>query len=323
MCIDFIKNILCKSELDMIKKYEARIKDLDNEIINLKEKINQLQILLTEDEIKLQEEIQSYLAEISRLEQEKKVLEDKIKEYEFNKLPDEMIERINYYYNKYPEVPIKYSGRYLGNDVNNLYSIDVRGYVPVLMTWDFYTHLANNKCFVKDIMKEKNCSFWEACDEAVLRVSKSVPVKYEYDNNNFKSAEYWLFPQEGYYNRFVLNRGMDCDDYSILRFVLCRLAGVPAGLLRITCGLTRDGQGHATIHYLKSDKKWYHINSTSNIYSYADWRDKDDVNDKIGIEQVWFSFNDEKSFNQFTTDAMKSFKKNKKYKNKIIIGDSK
>lgn len=313
---DWFDKIVCANHyetekllMESLKKKDQTINELNNKIEELN---NKLMAYESESEDKIKELISNFEKERSELLSKINELNQKIREYELGGIPEETAKLIEYYDKKYPPAQISYSGRYLPNYGN--YAIDVKVFASCgINDYNLYNYVARCKAFVRDIMKEKNIKFHEACDEAVLRIAKSTPVRYGYDYSNYNVNEYWMFAPETYKVVYELNRSADCDDYAHLRHVLYSIAGVPQGLIRVVCGDTKGNLGgHATNYYLKSDGKWYHINSTSNIYSFNDWKDKNDPNDAIGIGNVWFSYNAINSWSVFKTDtAEKSFYNNR------------
>jgi chaperonin cofactor prefoldin len=319
---DWLDRLVCANHYETEQILRESLKKKDETIANLQASIEKLENelkLYTSSESELQEKIKDLEKQKQILENEISKLNEIIREYELGGIPEDVASLIEYYDKKYPPATIAYSGRYLPNWGN--YSVDVKVFAACGMNdYNLYDHVKKAKAFVKDIINEKGCSFHEACDEAVLRIARSTPILYQYDYANYNVDEYWMFAPETYKVVYDIRKGADCDDYAHMRHVLCRIAGVPAGLLRVVCGDTKGNLGgHATNYYLKSDGEWWHINSTSNIYDYNDWRKKDDPNDNIGIGKVWFSYNDLNSWSVFKTDAAeKSYFENKNKLTKYI-----
>jgi flagellar biosynthesis chaperone FliJ len=215
-------------------------------------------------------------------------------------IPKDVSDILMGYYTKYAEADVVYTGRYYGADPKNTYEQDVK-------TWslegqnDFkiIKKLKDNHVFVSEIMPQVNNDFHKACDIAVMRVASAISCNYYYDDQTYNTGEYWAYPTE----TFTRDKG-DCDDWAHLRYACYRIAGVPASMLRVTCGYTYGGDGHSTNHYFASDKKWHHINSTSNFGSTNSVLNTPGVHqqsDSIGIQYDWFSYNEEKAWHQFTT----------------------
>jgi hypothetical protein len=131
--------------------------------------------------------------------------------------------------------------------------------------------------------------------------------KYEYDKNVWGTEEVWEFPFE---SRTRFGKGIDCDSWAIVQLSYYRAAGVPRGYAWVVAGMTALG-GHATV-YVKSkvDDKSHHLNSTyggvlfDKVSQYPTHKDALEGKDKIGISQVWFSFDDGCSRYTFSTGAL-------------------
>jgi hypothetical protein len=126
-------------------------------------------------------------------------------------------------------------------------------------------------------------------------------IAYTYDSRSWGENEFWQFASE------TRNMGTgDCEDKAILNHVGARIAGIPWELLRVTAGLTFDGQGHATNFYFASDLKWHHRNSTSNYSATTTAISlplSGDSYENLNIKNPWFSCTDNKTFNWFGTEA--------------------
>lgn len=133
--------------------------------------------------------------------------------------------------------------------------------------------------------------------------------KYEYDINTSDGGaeEVWLFPFE----LDEAERG-DCEDHAHRMKSRLNALGLPDWRSRIVCGLTRDGYGHSTVYYLADDlKTWVHLNSTTPASLIRKSLPTiNDDSDGEGIEDVWFSFNKEKSWANFAIpgEGTKRFK---------------
>jgi hypothetical protein len=310
---DWLDRCICASHYREASILQQTIDEKDATIANLEATLHQ-----TASELALYKSSESELQALCRDLQAQKEnllnqvgeLNKELKELQMGGIPEDVAELIDKYNKKYPWSVITYNGRYWGNNPQNRYELDVRVFAQAGMNdQQLIDHVRNAKATVQQIMAENpNLTFHQACDEAVLRVARATPLNYYYDYQTYNATEFWAFSFETWHTR----RG-DCDDWSHLRHVLYRIAGVPAGLLRVVCGDTKGNLGgHCSNYYLASDKKFYHINSTSNIYSRNDWKDKDDPNDKMGIGDVWFSYNDVYSWSKFVTDAAeKSYFKEK------------
>ena len=313
-----IKQFVCKAELDKIADYEVQIQSLDNEISELNGEVAKLQSTITSDKQTLQIQIDNYIKQVQTLTQQKVDLEKQVNDLksQSNPIPADVQTLIKTYYDKYPPADITYTGRYIGKDIGNTYALDVKIFAQAGQNdYVIKNFLVQNRCTLKQVMEDKpNLTYHQACDETVLRVCHLISVNYYFDDQTYGVGEFWAFAFELFY----LKKG-DCEDHCYLRYVACRIAGVSEGLLRINCGYTRRGEGHSTFYYLKSDSKWYHINSTSQINTFADWKLNDDASDNMGLKEVWFSFNEECAWHTFKTDAAKNSYYKDDYSKRIKI----
>lgn len=216
-------------------------------------------------------------------------------------LSEETKKLIKFYNEKYPSADVKYAGRNVPNDTTRSnYSLAVQAFAKYgIDTPEIKDIVEKSKSDVLLIMKEESVDFHKACDISVSRakvwITQNAPYKYQYDSNTTRNNEFWKFAIETWYSIFKFGIGSDCDDWAALMHVIWRTAGIPAGLLRVSAGITNDGQGHATNHYFASDLEWHHINSTTPYGKEFDATKlpyHDDRSDSIGIRSVWFSFND-------------------------------
>jgi hypothetical protein len=219
------------------------------------------------------------------------------------------------YMDKYPEANIAYRGRIWGKAQIG-YDLDVKVWLQSGQNdAKIVSRVKGANAYVSDILKQNpGISAHQACDMAVMRVSCGFWKPYGYDKDNFGVDEYWQFASE-----MEVGQSGDCDDSAIWRYVGCRIAGVPAELMRFATGITNNGQGHATNHYLASDLLWHHINSTS-AFSNTDKATSTplnhDPNEQLGLATIWFSANELKTFSTYATYASDE-NANKKFK----IGD--
>jgi hypothetical protein len=150
------------------------------------------------------------------------------------------------------------------------------------------------------------------CDEDIYgiyrhsRVKEINPYLYEYDGRTM-GCEYFMYP----YELRQLHMG-DCDDWGIELASYLMTAGVPEWRVRCVVGRTYSREGHLTVYVLNDDlTTWYHLNSTTaweTVELKGQWKLSDfpkagDPEDGIGIEDVWFSFNNRYSWHAFETHA--------------------
>ena len=124
---------------------------------------------------------------------------------------------------------------------------------------------------------------------------KSTYYKYAFDKTVWGTNEVWEFPFELREKGF--NKGFDCDSWASFQVSYYRASGLSAGKVWVVVGDTSLG-GHSTV-YVFSDlsSKFHHLNSTygknfSKIAQYPTHDDAEKGYDKIGINNVWVSYND-------------------------------
>lgn len=144
------------------------------------------------------------------------------------------------------------------------------------------------------------------CNDVILKIYKhtrtkpSNPYRYVHDDQNVGLPEFWMFPFE---LRQV--KAGDCDDWGSELASYYIAAGVPSWRIRCVVGNTWSGGGHYTVYVLGDDfRTWYHTNSTTSISDIkatklTDLPASKDPTDRIGIRDVWFSFNDEFAWHDF------------------------
>lgn len=187
---------------------------------------------------------------------------------------------------KYPSAIVKYAGTPKAKS-SATFSIDVRNYALAGQNdSDLTTLVENNKATVAQV--QGNLNYHEKCDVVVAKINQLTKVNYQLDSENYGFSEYWQIAP------LTLKIGkMDCDDMAILRYVLCRIAGVPAELLRIGVGIAKMGGGHATNYYLASNLEWLHLNSTTTFDLPDETVYKQTLRDPtLAIQDFWFSFNE-------------------------------
>ena len=261
----------------------------------------------------LREEI---LSEEAKVETQVKVIEDltgqmgSLKaELEKIKVPDPLKEAEDMWNAKYPIASISYAGRYFPFDKLKKIEIDVRLFITP-NDFVIYQDLKNNQLLVSTPTQ---------CNDMIMKIYKHTrtkslnPYRYEYDEPNLGVSEFWFFPHE----LRVAQKG-DCDDWGNELASYLIAAGVPEFRVRCVAGVTYNGFGHLTVYVLGDDLvTWYHLNSTNPISmirtnDLTQMPKHGDENDKIGIKDVWFSFNHVNAWHVFKTDtAAESFEKDR------------
>jgi len=234
--------------------------------------------------------------------------------YDLLKRELESINPMEKYWNeKRPYANVKYAGRYLPMS-NKKISIPVPLYVTPL-DFEIQNDINANGLRVKN---PKSCNKDIVKIYLHTRTKPSNPYRYQYDKDNVGVPELWFFPFE---LRFA-KKG-DCDDWGNELASYLIAAGVPEFRVRCVVGNTWSGDGHHTVYVLADDlKTWYHLNSTTGIKNITqktleEFPTSNDSENKIGIKDVWFSFNNRYAWNQFETEVIE--KEFKKYSKNIII----
>jgi len=245
-----------------------------------------------------QERYSSALTQIDELNSELKALRNK---EIVNNHPRKI-----YWDNRKPMADIFYRGRPYPLSPREMLEMDVRLFITP-RDRVIQNNVRNYNLLVKDPLK---------CDDDMLKIYRWHQQKYfsyAYDEQTFKIPELWLFPYE-----MMAKRKGDCEDYTHSLISHMIAAGVPSWRLRAVCGLTWEDFGHSTFYPLSDDLvTWRHMNSTTPISmiprTFNELPKSNDSSDKIGIKDVWFSFNDYGAWHTFETGvAENSFKKNLK-----------
>ena len=126
-------------------------------------------------------------------------------------LTEEAVAKISYYYKKYSEAYITYSGRtYPGTQKQ--YEMQVQNWAADgLKSPELISFVKINKLSVKEMMQEKACSYHRACDFVLIKIKHALNnlFKYDFDINTTGVDEYWKFPIETYKSA-QNNIGSDC-----------------------------------------------------------------------------------------------------------------
>jgi hypothetical protein len=157
-------------------------------------------------------------------------------------------------------------------------------------------------------------------DKTVIKIYQWIKnnyYRYAYDKHNYGVSEYWEFPFEIIERKAkVLSAAFDCDSWADFMASFYIAAGIPEWKVRIVIGGCQLG-GHSTV-YVHSDEtnKFHHLNSTyGNAWNrntkISDYPTTDDAEttDKLGIKNVWFSFNNLYAWHKFSSEAKKSYEK--------------
>ena len=217
---------------------------------------------------------------------------------------DPFVDIAEYWDTKYPKKIIEYAGRSLPfkrTTVNVPVSALITPYDPYiqqdLVDWDVFKIIENWD-------ERVDGDVWETVIPMIYRLVYDKYYKYETDIIVWGTNEVWEYPWE---TRVKINegRGVDCDSWAILLASYYIGAGCPSWRVRCVAGDTSYG-GHATNYIFSSmDNRFHHLNSTYGdntnhqmVYMFYTHDDASE-DDKLGIQDVWFSFNDKFSWSKF------------------------
>lgn len=283
---------------------ESILKPLDDYFsANEKETITKLeqekQELITEKQ-SLETTLETYQETLEELEEKNQEIEKQLEPF----LPSA---EETFWNNKYPKTSALYRGRTWGTS-KSMIDIDVR----LLVTpQDKQIHdiLEKNDLYIKN----KNY------EEGVVKIYNWIREKYynyTYDIDNYGVGEYWEFPFELIQKKILSGKvSVDCDSWANFQASFYIAAGVPEWKVRIVIGSCQIG-GHSTVYvHSDVDNKYHHLNSTygnsktKTKISQFPTTNEAETTDKLGIKDVWFSFNSKYVWSKFTSEAKESFKK--------------
>jgi hypothetical protein len=200
-----------------------------------------------------------------------------------------MLKEESYYNDKWKKAPIIYSGRALRTKDERI-GVDVKSFI-----------LPNDEILKKITRKYKLKK--RNHDDTALAIQKWVVnyLTYKYDKDSSDCPEFWQFPFES-----IASKLGDCEDFAILIASLCRNADIPAFRIKVAAGYVQASKtapkgGHAYAIYLASDGDWRILDGCYYQDSHIKMLKKPLA--KNGgynncYKDVWFTFNDEYSWNQ-------------------------
>jgi len=228
---------------------------------------------------------------------------------------DELELLANKWNKRHPKADIEYEGRYAPFNKRKKLSIDVRLFIQP-NDFVIQNDITKYKLRVVDPLK---------CNDMIMklykhsRTKKINPYRYIYDKDALGVNEHWMFPFELRGEK----RG-DCEDYAHELASYLIGSGVPSFRVRCVAGFTFDKFGHNTVYVLADNMVWRHLNSTTSISNIKTnnlnmMPKSNDPKDGIGIEFVWFSYNNELAWSTWATQAQEdSFKKERKGRMKHV-----
>jgi len=226
-------------------------------------------------------------------------------------LPADEVAVKSYWDNKYPKVYVSYAG-----DTRTELQADGKSYgmtvhdLPVT-TWvtpnGFFAQQMQEMGLTLDSYLKKYPNRLEAYDRLAFDIKDKVVDNmrvYANEQVQWDAPEVWRFPIEVWFDPKD-----DCEEWALLTASLWASAGLPSYRFRVVAGTVGDGEGHCTTYWLARDNHFHHLNSTSS--SKDDVPSQDVVNaplpgasgDLLGIQNVWFSFNQDYSWHAFESPA--------------------
>ncbi len=199
----------------------------------------------------------------------------------------------DYYNQKYPTVPIFYSGRYLYNS-NNRIRVDVRNFFTL------NDELLNN--IVKSL-KMSNITDNQKALVCLKWVIQNIP--YKSDATNYKVAEFWCMPYET-----ILKGSGDCEDQGILLANLLLVAGIPNWKIRLVAGyvfepVSKKQIGHLYVTLFDSETEKWKICDTCYYPNLKLIKDREEYKKETMYQETWFSFNATRSWAKESGDIRK------------------
>lgn len=198
-----------------------------------------------------------------------------------------------YYNNKYPTIPILYSGRVLPGS-NTRFNVDVR---------DFFS--LNDQVLVNMVNSLKMQTMTD--NQKALACLKWIITHFPYksDTTNYSLGEFWCMPYES-----IAKKSGDCEDGAILLANMLIIAGVPNWKVRINAGMvlepsTKMQVGHAYVTFFDEENEkwvildWCYYPNTKLI------KDREEYKKETLYQEVWFSFNNEYSWASNEGDVRK------------------
>jgi len=288
-------SIVQSDNQEIIDKYESKLKDCNSQILELEQKLNT--------------EIDNYTFVTEQFVSMQKLKNELLEQIKQLQSPSTQERQLETYWNtKYNRAIMEYNCRTLPGS-NALIPIPVN----VLIT-------PNDPYIIQDLTSWGLYRTGEDTETLIPKIYKKIFERYNYkfDSMVWGITEYWEFVYEMRAKAKLNNNKWeyDCDSWAdlIVSYLIC--AGVPRWRCRVVAGDTSIG-GHSTVYcYSMIDNKWHHINSTyfngmgDKLSMYYTHEDANSVTnptgkDKIGIYNVWYSFNDIYCWYKFITDVPK------------------
>ena len=199
----------------------------------------------------------------------------------------------HYYNQKYPSVPIFYSGRYLYG-TKTRFKVDVK---------NFFTLQDEN---LKGIVKSRKVGTMTDNQKALACLKWVIQnIPYKSDTENYKVPEFWCMPYE------TLKKGSgDCEDLHILLANLMLISGIPNWKVRIVCGyvfepVSKKQIGHAYVIMFDEETEQHKILDWCYYPNLKLIKDREEYKKEKMYQDCWFSFNSTHSWAKSLGDVRK------------------
>lgn len=199
----------------------------------------------------------------------------------------------HYYNQKYPTVPIFYSGRYIYGtktrikvDVRNFFTLQDETLKGIVKSLKMSTMTDNQKAL--------------ACLKFVIQ---NIP--YKSDTENYKVPEFWCMSYE------TLKKGSgDCEDLHVLLANLMLISGIPNWKVRLVAGyvfepVSKKQIGHLYLTLFDEETEKWVICDTCFYPNLKLIKDREEYKKEKMYQEIWFSFNSIGSWAKSTGDVRK------------------
>jgi len=218
---------------------------------------------------------------------------------------------------KNPQIYEFVNNNYLDSFIQYIINSKYRKIVG-LESW-ISSQVSNKSEILDNVLKKiKN---YQDCDVQMIAILRYVVknVKYKRDSVVWDMMEYWQTAEET-----INKRSGDCEDMSILMYVLARLKGVPSSRLFLFCGdvknhNTKSTSGHCWLGYKANnyplnfvflDGCYYYNDKQCNvrnkfnidgkkIFEFKFDKFKHNLLNESNYSRLWFAFNEDKSITKF------------------------
>ena len=218
--------------------------------------------------------------------------------YQKTLLPIDTQALIEYYYDKYRMQQITYKGL----------QIHLRNAIlhPDILVQDFIHITESMRRWIKDNKLEYiGDNTPESISKHQYKVYSKFTefTKYKLDSNLYGENEKWISNFEQMYVKSSGKFLCDCENMANLCCGLILASGVPPGLVRVTCGMTNSGFGHATLTAWDYRSQRFEIWETTSTFPRVIKRDT-----KYDFKTIWFSYDNENSWSTLDKTKYKKVK---------------